>query len=173
MTQSLTRSITQTFSIADARYLASRIASDLAQVRLYYGHADPYLTEQKVDDLVVEAAILLKFGLLDNVKYGFKRDGNWVFALSYTVNSQGQLEVPNDSPGGVYSQANVEGASWYSHLAKRHNPSISSEDRAAIIADLPIQRTAGQEPGTAGGSWDNDKTYYRNGTGIQRGQFRS
>lgn len=174
MTQSRTITASQTFTIADARYLASRIATDLSQVRLHYGHfTGGYLTEQKVSDLAVEAAVLLKFGLLDNVKYGFQRDGNWVFAISYTVNSQGQLEVPNDAPGSIYSQADLTGTSWHSYLTQRYNPDVSTEDKKGIEESLPIQRTSGQEPGTAGGSWDNDKTYYKNGTSVQRGQFRS
>lgn len=173
MTQSTTLTNSQTFTIADAKYLASRISTDLTQVRLYYGDAGGYLTDQKIQDLAVEAAVLLKFGLLENVKYGFQRDGNWVFALSYTVNSLNQLELANDSPGAVYSQANVSGASWHSYLTKRHSSDVTAEERASIIAGLPIQRTDGDEPGSAGGQWDNDKTYYRNGTGMQRGQFRS
>lgn len=173
MTQSTTLTATRTFTITDAKYLASRISTDLNQIRLYYGDAGGYLTDQKIQDLAVEAAVLLKFGLLDTVKYGFQRDGNWVFAVRYAVNSLNQLELADDSPGGIYSQANVSGASWHSYLTKKHNSDVSAEERAAIIADLPIQRTDGNEPSSAGGQWDNDKTYYRNGTGMQRGQFRS
>ena len=107
MTYSTTLTASQTFTIADAKYLASRIAADLTQLRLYYGN----LTEQKVQDLTFEAAILLKAGLLDNVKYGYQKDDKWVFALSYSVNYLGQLEVANDSPGGIDATADVTGAS--------------------------------------------------------------
>jgi len=169
MTYSTTLSASQTFTIADAKYLASRIASDLTQLRLYYGQ----LTEQKVQDLTVEAAILLKAGLLSNVKYGYQKDGKWVFALSYSVNYLGQLEVANDSPGGVDATANVTGASWSSYLTRRHNPNLSAEDLKAIDELLPIQRGGGSEPSASNGAWSNDKTYYRNGTDISRGQFRS
>lgn len=173
MTQSTTLTTSRTFTIADAKYLASRISTDLNQIRLYYGDGSGYLTDQKIQDLAVEAAVLLKFGLLDTVKYGFQRDGNWVFAVRYAVNSLNQLELANDSPGGIYSQANVSGASWQSYLTRRSSADVSAEDQAAIVADLPIQRSDGNEPSSVGGQWDDDKTYYRNGMGMQRGQFRS
>lgn len=173
MTESLTHTSSQTFTIADAKYLASRISADLTQVRLHYGDGAGYLTNQKIEDLAVEAAVLLKFGLLDHATYGFQRNNNWVFALRYQVNALNQLEMANDNPGGIYAQANAVGASWSSSLTKRDSSDVTAEEKAAIVADLPIQRTVGDEPGSTGGQWDNDKTYYKNGTGMQRGQFRS
>lgn len=173
MTQSTTLTTSQTFTIADAKYLASRISTALTQIRLHYGDADGYLTDQKIQDFAVEAAVLLKFGLLDTVKYGFQRDGNWVFAIRYTVNALNQLELADESPGGIYSQANVSGASWHSYLTRRHNTDVTAEERAAIIADLPIKRDDGNEPSSAGGQWVDDRTHFRNGIGMQRGQFRS
>jgi hypothetical protein len=169
MTYSTTLTASQTFTIADAKYLASRIASDLTQLRLYYGQ----LTEQKVQDLTVEAAILLKAGLLDNVKYGYQKEGKWVFAISYSVNYLGQLEVVNDSPGGIDATANVTGASWSSWLTRRNNPNLSAQELREIEQLLPIQRGSGTEPSTTNGAWSTDKTYYRNGSAISRGQFRS
>lgn len=168
MTYSTTLTASQTFTIADAKYLASRIASDLTQLRLFYGQ----VTEQKVQDLVVEAAILLKAGLLGNVKYGYQKNNEWIFALSYTVNYLGQVELANDSPGSVDPSADVTGASWMSYLTRRHNPNLTDAERRAVEELLPIKRTGFAEPSSAGGAWSNDKTYYRNGTDMARGQFR-
>jgi hypothetical protein len=165
----LTRSQTNTFTIADAQYLASRIASDLTQIRLYYG----YLTEQKVKDLAVEAAILLKFGLLKSVKYGFRKGDDWVYYVSYYVDDLGQLQASNDSPGDIDPTVDNTGASWYSHLEMRENPDLNTEQVAAIKQDLPIQRTSGIEPNSNNGILNNDKSYYRNGIGLTRGQYRS
>lgn len=173
MTGSITRTSSQTFTIADSKFLASRISADLHQVRLHYGDAGGYLTAQKIEDFTVEAAVLLKFGLLDNVIYGFQRDNNWVFALRYKVNSLNQLELASDTPGSIYAHADITGASWNSYLTRRDSSDVTAEQKAEIIADLPIQRSDGTGPGTANGQWDDDKTYYRNGTGVQRGQFRS
>jgi len=173
MTESLTRTSSQTFTIADAKFLASRISADLHQVRLHYGDANGYLTAQKIQDFTIEAAVLLKFGLLDNVIYGFQRDNNWVFALRYKVNSLNQLELASDTPGGIYAHADITGASWHSYLTKQESSDVTAAEKAEIVADLPIQRSDGTGPSSSNGQWDDDKTYYRNGTDIQRGQFRS
>ena len=87
MTYSLTTTTSHTFTIADAKYLASRIATDLAQVRLFYDQP----SDQMIQDYAIEAAVLLKFGILQSVKYGFQINDNWIFALDYSVNYLGQL----------------------------------------------------------------------------------
>lgn len=169
MTYSKTISEVQTFTLSDAKYLASRIASDLEQMRLFYGKPD----EEHIQKLVVEAGMLLKFGLLDWVRYGYRKDNEWVFAVSYTVNSLGQLECADDSPGGIDANADIIGASWYSHLKTRTNPQLTTEERETIEKNRPIDRVTAKEPGSANGTWVEDKTYYRNNTGLNRGQFRS
>ena len=169
----LTNSESHNFTIADAKYLASRIAADLTQIRLYYGHATSYLTDQKIQDLAVEAAVLLKFGLLSSVKYGFRKADEWKFYVSYRVNQLGQLEASNDAPGDIDPSAQVEGTSWYSHLVPRRNFDMTVEEEAAIRRDLPIQRQDGTEPSTRNGTLSNDKSYYRNGVSMDRQQFRS
>ena len=163
-----TTTSTSTFTIADAKYLASRIASDLTQIRLYYGH----ITEKKVQDFAVEAAILLKFGLLRSVKYGFRISDDWVYYVSYYVNNLGQLEASNNAPGDIDPTVDITGASWYSHLITRDNPDLSDEQVAAIEQDLPIQRGTGAEPNSDNGILNNDRSYYRNGIGLARSQYK-
>jgi hypothetical protein len=162
---------TQTFTIADAKYLASRVAAGLTYLRIY----DPtgYLTVQKVQDLTVEAALLLKAGLLGTIKYGFQKDGSWVFALRYSVNYFGQIEAANDNPSAIDPPPNLDGTAWSSSLTERDNPSLSQADRDAIDELLPFKRSSGAEPSSAKGTWNNDDGYYRNGYGMNRGQFRS
>lgn len=170
-TRTLTASESQTFTIADAKYLASRVAADLTQIRLYYGHIATSLTDEYIQKLAVEVAMLLKFGLLRSAKYGFRKDNEWRYFVSYTVNDLGQLELSNDSPGDIEPNAPVQGATWYSYTSTKHNPNMTSEEEEAVHSELPIQRTAANEPSSANGTYVNDKSYYRNGTGMQRGQF--
>ena len=169
----LTATQTQTFTIADAKYLASRIATDLDQIRLYYGHIATSLTEQRIQEFAVEAAVLLKFGLLSSVKYGFRKANDWKFYVNYKVNHLGQLEASNDAPGDIDPNAPVEGSSFYSHLTTRNNPNLTAEEEASIHASLPVQRGTGDEPSSANGTLSNDKSFYRNGIGMDRSQFRS
>ncbi len=164
-----TRSLSETFTIADAKYLASRIAHGLTLLRVYCGQ----LTPQKVQDLALEAAILLRFGLLESVKYGYQRNGNWIYAIGYSVNNLGQVESANDEPSIIDLPTNLNGASWHSFLTRRHNPSLSGEDLGQVEELLPIKRSNGTEPGSANGTWATDDSYSRNGVGLSRQQFRS
>ncbi len=164
-----TRSLSETFTIADAKYLASRIAHGLTILRVYCGQ----LTPQKVQDFALEAAILLKFGLLENVKYGYQKNGDWVYAIGYFVNNLGQVEAANDAPSIIDLPSNLNGASWYSILTRRQNPSLSREDLSQVEQLLPIKRSNGTEPGSANGAWATDDSYSRNGVGLIRQQFRS
>jgi hypothetical protein len=164
-----TRSLTETFTIADAKYLASRIAHGLTLLRLYCGQ----LTSQKVQDLVLEASILMKFGLLDNVRYGYQKNEDWVYALGYSVNDLGQVVASNDEPSIFDLPTNLNEAEWHSFLTRRYNPSLNTEDLAKIEQLLPIKRSSGTEPGSSNGNWTTDDAYYRNGVGLKRQQFRS
>jgi hypothetical protein len=171
MTYSNTRTVnqTQTFTITDARYLASRIATGLDYLRLYCGQ----LTEQEVHNFTMEAAILLKAGLLENVKYGYQKANKWVYALSYSVNYLGQIEATNDSPSALDPPPAVDlsGAVWASSLTRRSNSTLSQTDRDAIEELLPISRSIGSEPSSINGTWSNDDSYFRNGFGMTRSYF--
>ncbi len=171
MTYSRTNTTTraETFTIADAKYLASRISHGLTFLRIYCGQ----LTPEKVQDLAVEAAILLRFNLLESVKYGYEKDGNWIYGISYSVNQLGQIEGINDTPSIIDLPDNLDGAKWHSFLNRRTNPELSLSDLQEIEELLPIQRTSGTEPSSANGSWNVDDSYSRNGIGISRSQFKS
>lgn len=164
-----TRSLSETFTIADAKYLASRIAHGLTLLRLYCGQ----LTPQKVQDLALEAAILMKFGLLANVKYGYQKDGNWIYAIGYSVNILGQVEATNGDPSIIDLPTNLDGAEWHSFLTRRRNQNLSREDLEQVEQLLPIKRSDGTEPGSVNGYWTTDDSYCRNGIGLNRQQFRS
>lgn len=171
MSYSITRTENQTstFTIADAKYLASRIATGLTYLRLYCG----LITEQHIQNLAIEAAILLKYGLLENVKYGYQKDGYWKFAISYSVNYLGQVESSDDNPTTMNPPSDLEGVTWHSFLTRRRNQNLNQADLDAIEEMLPIHRGHGVEPSSANGYGTTDDSYYRNGYGMARGQFRS
>ncbi len=171
MSYSKTYSATQsqTFTIADAKYLASRIKVGLTYLRLYCG----ILTEQSVENLTLEAAILLKAGLLEKVVYGYKKDGIVKYALIFTVNEQGQIEAANENPSPFDPPPYLEGATWFSFLTRRSNPNLTSADRESIEQLLPIDRETGVEPSLSNGTLTNNDSYYRNGYGMTRSVYRN
>lgn len=168
MTQTVTATTTSTFTKTDAQYLASRIAADLKQVQLAYGSP----SDDEINDYVIEAAVLLHYRLLSNVKYGYRLNGYWIFAIEYSTNYLGQLQT-NDMPGSIPTTAQLAGASWSSYLTRRTNADLSQTDINGINAVIPVDRVGGSEPVFSGGQWSSDKTYERNGVGVERRTYWS
>lgn len=153
-----------TFTRTHARYLASKVAADLRQMRIFYGQP----SEAAIDDFVEELVELLVGGYLASVDYGLRRNGGWVVALSYTVRN-GTLSS-DDRAGRVPVGADVSGASWYSYL--RHSDKwlgLTQAERDRIEATIPVKRTGASEPGLGSGNvWIEDKVYTNGGTSFTR-----
>ena len=165
MSTSLTR--TTSFTIANARSVCSKVKTDLKLVQRAYG--DP--SDGWIDDYGEEAAQLLNKGYLGTVTYGYRRNGYWVFALSYTARNDGTLAA--DDRAGQIPRVDTSGASFHSYLTYSHRwDQLTATDRQAVKATLPVQRTSGAEPGTSGGYWAQDKNYSSNGSGVTRNTFR-
>jgi len=163
-----THTFSSTFTITHARYLASKIASDLLQMQLFYGQP----SDTRIDNYIEEAVILLLGGYLKSVDYGLRRDGKWVIALRYVVRSDGSL-MDDSRSGRVPPGVNVAGTSWYSYLRKNTKfLLLSPSEQNKIERSLPVQRTAGEEPKTINGTWSTDRSYSSGGVGVQRHTFK-
>jgi len=163
-----THTFSSTFTITHAKYLASKIASDLLQMQLFYGQP----SDSKINNYIEEVVILLLGGYLESVDYGFRRDGNWMVALRYVVRSDGSL-MDDSRSGRVPPGVNIAGASWYSYLIKNTKFSyLSQGERTKIEQSLPISRTAGEELKITNGAWSTDRSYSSGGVGMQRHTFK-
>ena len=156
----------ETFTRTHARALALKVATDLYQLKMFYGH----ITEQNILDYVEELIVYVLGGYLEHIEYGFRRNGNWVpgavlrydasIALAYTT---------DDMPGGVRPNIDIRTASWYSFLTLNEDwNKITPQERERVRASSPVNRGSGTEPGTNGLAWVGDKTYSRNGVALQR-----
>ncbi|MGH3782535.1 MAG: hypothetical protein ACRDRO_18425 [Pseudonocardiaceae bacterium] len=170
---SYTRTATATFSQSAARYVASKIATDLRQLQRYYSRP----SDADIGNYAEEIAILGYGGsseydsYVDKVIYGFKRNGDWLLTLEY-VFVNGMLAV-DDRAGGVYRYADVAGAAFHSYMMRSSSWWVLSEaDRAAINISLPFVRTSADGPGYTGGYHISDRTYSREGTGFTRSTYR-
>lgn len=164
---STTHTTSSTFTRSSAKYLASKIAADLHRLQAYYGRP----SDKEIEDFEIEATEFLANGVLSWVEYGFRKDGARVLTLRYEVRPDGSLA--DNNAGGVPSQADVAGASWYSFLS--HNEAWSRLDatqQARIEADVPIKRSYGSGPSDGDGYWTYDRSYASDGTGTQRRTFR-
>jgi hypothetical protein len=157
---------TATFTITDARHIASKVGADLRNLNSVYGK--PPLSS--IDDYVEEVALLLKRGYLRTVDFGFKSGGDWKFRLRYTATIGGSLR--DDNPGRLPYDAPVDGVPFYSYLTYSSSyDALTYAQQVALIATLPVQRTGATEPGLGGGTYGTSTSYARNGQGVGREVF--
>jgi hypothetical protein len=162
---------TTTFTVTHARYLASKVETDLKRVqRLYNG--DP--VDARIANYVLELVELLKGGYLAKVTYGFRRDGQWIEpSLIYTAHDLQFGSSVDDDPGRIRASANITGATFASYM----EPSaawnaLSAAEQAEVERRLPFQRGGADAPRINGYLVD-DRTYSSGGRSLVRASVRS
>ena len=161
MTTSMTRA--NTFTITDARVVASKLGADLRNLNTRYGRPD--LTV--IPDYVEETAQYLKAAFLDTVDFGFKDGDSWVLRLRYRATAGGYLE--DSVPGSLPGEMTVAGCPFHSFLITSAAYALATQaQRDALQAVLPFPRTAGVEPTANHGSTGYATSYSRNGIGLGR-----
>lgn len=158
------------FTITHARYVTSKIAADLRQVRLLYNGRP---SEADIENYAEEAALLLRDGYLERVDYGFKRDtaygSDWVLLLRYIARSG---DLADDRPGRIPPGAPITGCYFHSYLTYTSKFfDLPQSDRDRVKAGLPIQRSPGGDAGFATGTWAGAKGYSSNQQGVNRTVF--
>ena len=165
-----TYSYSQTFTITNARYLASKIAADLKRMQRFYR----YPNARDIKEYEEEITELLRHGYLRKVTYGFKREGKHIEpTLVYTAQELLTEFSTDDDPGRVRPGADTTGASFYTYLIyseKWH--SLSLEEQESFQESIPVRRTGADEPAIAG-YLANDKTYSSGGRAVGRSSVRS
>jgi hypothetical protein len=158
---------TTTFTRTNARYLASKIAADLRQLRSFYGRP----TEQHINDLYDELVEMLAGGYVAIFEAGFRKDGKRVVSQRYTVSTSGTST--DQRAGGIYARADVTGAAWFTFMTYSTAWSnLSDTAQQAIKDSVPIDRSPGTEPTDGHGYWGSGRNYASGGTSTSRTGFR-
>lgn len=168
MSLSFTTTETNTFTITHARHMAAKVAADLKRFQRFYNA----LSDQKIDEYEEEVVTLVKGGYLDEVTYGFKRNGKWIApTIKYTA-KEILLASTDDDPGKIPPGCNVSGAKFYSFLKYSDSWwSLPSVEKSKLKSSLPFNRTGADEPGV-NGYFSNDKTYAAGGRALSRSTVR-
>ena len=166
MTNSYTT--TETFTLTNAKYLASKVAADLLQMQLFYGRP----INEEINQYLEEIVILLLEGCLGSVSYGYKKDGKWLVVLNYSA-TFGSLYSTDDRSGCVAPGVDVGGADWSSYLWKNSKFSnLPQVEKDRIEQSLPFQRTESAESGFHNGTWVSGKNYFSGGASLERKIFK-
>lgn len=167
---SYTSTETNSFTVTHAKYIASKVATDLKRIQRFYGSP----SDRSIDCYEGELAGLLKHDLVDNVVYGFQRNSLWTPAsLRYRAIPGGTL-VTDDDPGRIRPGVDISNARFTSFLIYSSAWfNLTSAERASIEKNLPIQRSTGSEPGLESGAWADDLHYTAGGRGLGRSTIRT
>ncbi len=159
----------QTFTITHAKQLAAKVATDLKRIQRLYngGPNDDWISQYEE-----EVSQLLKYGYLNTVTYGFKRNDKWIIpTIKYTAD---ELYAGNtdDDPGRVPVGADITGAYFTSFLTYSSKWfELTYDEREKFKEGLPFKRGHGNEP-AADGYFSSDKTYSSGGKSINRSTLK-
>ena len=157
------------FTITDARRLASKVATDLKRIQRFYdAPSDDWIAAYES-----EMTSLLKGGYLSVVTYGFKRNGAWIEpTVRYTAQDLAGAGT-DDDPGRIRPGANVTGATFTSHLESSSAwYALSEPDKQAFKSQLSFQRSYGVQSAISG-YLQSDRIYSAGGRALQRSTVRS
>jgi hypothetical protein len=158
---------TTTFTRTNARYLASKIAADLRQLRGFYRRP----SEETIEDLYEELTEMLSGGYVATFEAGFRKNDRRVVTVSYTVTARGSSD--DERAGGIYARADVSGASWFTFMSYSLPWwQLTDNQRQRIRDSVPIDRTPGSEPTDGDGYWEAGRSYESGGTSASRRGFR-
>ncbi len=167
MSFTMTRSVTETFSLTSAKYLASKVTADMR--RCSQTHGQP--SESKINDYGTELALLLKDGYIEDYEFGFEKEGKRVLSFYYKV-AEGQLVASDDRPGKIYN-GSVSGSDFFNFIHRSAKWwSLSQTERDAFNNLSPIIRSSGSPPVDGNGYWVSDLSYTKDGVALQRKTFR-
>lgn len=160
----------QTFTITHARHLASKLATDLKRIQRLYG----FPSNDDISSYEEETALLLKAGYFKEVKYGFRRNGDFIEpTLIYTAQDLAGANGNDDDPGKVRPGADISGAVFGSYLT--HSSAwweLSLEEREEFEKSLPFKRNGTPEP-SINGYLVRDNTYSNGGVSLNRSSVKS
>jgi Bacterial HORMA domain family 1 len=168
MSFTMTRTTTESFTLAHAKELASKVTADMRRCQQIYGKPE----DAWINAYGTELALLLNQGFVEEYEFGFLRTGARILSWSYTVNSAGQLTT-NDRPGRMVTGIDISGADWFNRLNKtRKFWSLPKEQRERFEAELPVKRTVSDPPPDGAGRWVYDLNYSAGGVTLGRKTFQ-
>ncbi len=167
---SFTTTSTDTFTVTHARYIASKVATDLKRFQRFYSAPSDHGISLYEGELVG----LLKYDAVDYVVYGFQRNSLWTPAsVRYRALPGGTL-MANDDPGKIRPGVDITGARFASFLS--YSASWFARpvtERKQIESSLPLQRSSGTNPALEAGFWADDLGYSAGGRGLGRSSVRT
>ena len=118
----------ESFTIINARKLASKVAADMHLCAQYYGKP----SEARIREYAEELAQYLNAGYLQEYEFGYKKDGKRIVTWRYKVDANGQLTT-DDRPGKIVPYVDIAGAVFFNFLTQNSKFFQLSTDAAGPL----------------------------------------
>jgi hypothetical protein len=160
---------TTTFTLTHAKYLASKVATDLKRMQRFYG----FPSDTSIAEYESEVTELLKEGYLGTLTLGFRRNGQWIEpTLRYTARELAGMASNDDDPGRIRAGADISDAAFYNYLTYSSAwDRLGAEQQNAFKRRMPFYRTSADEP-TINGYLVEDLTYSSGGRALKRSSLK-
>lgn len=169
MSFTMTRTASESFTLTYAKYLASKVTSDMWRCKQLYNRP----TEDQINNYGTELALMLRDGYVEAYEFGFQKEDQRLLSWRYTVDSSGNLNASDDRPGGVVAGVAVSDAAFFNQMTwSAAWFDLSQEERDRISTGLPIKRVTKDGPKDGLGYWVEDRSYTSNGVSLSRKTFR-
>jgi hypothetical protein len=168
MTFTMTRTVSESFTLTNAKYLASKVTTDMWRCQQLYGQP----SSSDINDYGTELALRLRDGFVSKYEFGFRVGEERLLSWRYTV-VNGDLTATDDRPGRLPSEIDIKQAVFFNQLS----PSeawwkLSEQERERFREFYPIKRGNSDGPRDGRGYWQRDLQYSSNGVAMTRETFR-
>jgi hypothetical protein len=168
MSFSMTRTVSESFTLTQAKYLASKVTTDMWRCQQLYGQP----SAAAINDYGTELALRLRDGFVSAYEFGFQLNDERMLSWRYTV-INGDLAATDDRPGRIVSGVDVGSARFFNQLTHSSKWSgLSEKEREEWEAFYPIKRVTKDGPKDGHGYWQKDLQYSSKGVLLPRETFR-
>ena len=170
MSYSSTITTTTSFTITHAKHISAKVAADLKRMQRFYGSP----SDEEIADYEEELIMLLKYGYIETITYGFCRGGKHIKpTIKYTAQDLEGVFANDHDPGRIDPGADISGAYFDSYLTYSATWSfLTSQEKESFKRQTPVQRYNAVKLGI-NGYFSDDKTYSAGGRALNRASVRS
>ncbi len=165
-TSTSTRTTTQTSTLTKVVYVTRKVKADLLAILDTYG----YFSESYAQDVIHDVRVFLDEEVIDRVKFVWTRPGSTYVLeeLEYQVVS-GDVGLADDRAGGIKYRYDLGGADFHVRITYNSRwKSIGAQGQAEIRSDLSLKWGSAGTLDYSGGRRVSDRTYSRDGYGLNR-----
>ncbi|MDE2232442.1 MAG: hypothetical protein KGJ95_10350 [Candidatus Omnitrophica bacterium] len=164
----MTRTVAESFTLTHAKYLASKVTTDMWRCRQLYGQP----SETEINNYGTELALRLRDGFVSKYEFGFQIEDERLLSWRYTV-VNGDLTATDDRPGRIVSEVDVSKARFFNQLTTSSKwDNLPDDEKEKWEAFYPFRRQTKAGPKDGRGYWQRDLQYSSNGTLMSRETFR-